>query len=71
VEGVSATDFVRQFGTIKTYVEPTVQILWEFRQLVNFVQKRVHIHIHMPIVTDKIFKVCIMEQGTALLPNFG
>jgi hypothetical protein len=52
VEGVVVTDFVRQFRTIKTDVEHTVQILCEFRQLVNFVQKRIHIHIRMAIVTD-------------------
>jgi len=49
------TDFVRQFGTIITYVERTVQISCEFGQPVNFVQKRVHIHIRMAIVTDIIF----------------
>jgi len=41
VEGVSVTDFVRLFCTIETYVEPTLQVLCDFRQLVNFVQKRV------------------------------
>jgi hypothetical protein len=55
VEGVIVTDFVRQFGMIKTDVERTVQVLCEFRQLVNFVQTRVHIHMHVTIVADKIF----------------
>ena len=55
MEGVVVTDFVRQFGTIKTDVERTVQILCEFRHLVNFVQTRVHIYMLMTTVTDKIF----------------
>lgn len=55
MEGVIVTDFVRQFGTIKADVERTVQILREFEQRVKFVQKSVHIHIRMAIVTDIIF----------------
>ena len=32
MEGLTVTDFVRQFGMIKTDVERTVQILCEFGQ---------------------------------------